>query len=332
MRVYLLIFSFLIVGFTRPGLAGLDHVGTSAANFLKIGVGAQAVAMGDAYTAIASDPTAMFWNPGGLGFQNRMAANFSYTDWILDTQLGYLGFVLPLGPGSGVVGLSINSFSSGDIEETTIYKPHGTGRVFDASDLTIGLSYARKLTDRFSFGITAKYINEKLALESATAFAVDVGSIFILNYDYNVRMGLVISNFGSNMQLDGLDLETSVSTENSKQVEAQLKTYSWPLPLIFRLGLAADLISTVNHRFTVAADVYDPRDYKARENIGMEYAFKSLFFLRGGYKMGYDEEGLTAGFGIHYGITGVGKLLIDYAFADMGRLNSINRFSIGLSF
>lgn len=331
MKRHLLVLSILTLVLAHSAFAGLDHVGTSAANFLKIGVGGKAVAMGDAYTAVANDPTALFWNPGGLGFQDKIAANFSYTDWIMDTRLNFFGAVLPSGE-AGTIGLSIYNFSSGDIEETTIYKPHGTGRVFSATDLAIGLSYGRRLTDRFSVGITAKYINEQLALESASAFAVDVGSVFIISHDYNLRMGLVISNFGSNLRMDGLDLETSVSTDNSKLVEAKLKTYSWPLPLIFRVGLAADLIKSEAHRLTLAADVYDPRDYQARENVGFEYAFKSMFFVRGGYKFNYDEEGFTAGFGLQYGVEGLGGIIVDYAWADMGRFNAINRFSIGLSF
>ncbi len=311
--------------------AGLNHVGTSVANFLKIGVGGKAVAMGDAFTAIADDPSALYWNPGGLGFQKNIAVHFTYTNWILDTKHNFLGVVLPV-QGVGTVGLSIISFSSGDIEETTIYKPHGTGRVFSATDLSLGLSLSRRLTDRYSVGVTAKYLSEKLALESASSVALDIGSVFIVSYKYNVRMGIVLSNFGGNMQMNGLDLETSVTTDNNKQVEARLKTYSWPLPLIFRVGLAADLISTKFHRLTLSADVYDPRDFKARENIGFEYAIRSMFFLRGGYKIGYDEDTFAAGVGFNYRVKGVGKILFDYSFSDMGRLDNITRFTIGLSF
>jgi len=331
MKCYTLIVIFMIVFLPGISFAGMDHVGTSVANFLKIGVGGKAVAMGEAFTAIADDPTALFWNPGGIGFQHKMAANFTYNEWIFDTRLNYLGVVLPFG-NMGSLGLSLYYFSSGDIEETTIYKPHGTGRVFSASDMYIGITYARALTDRYSVGVTAKYISEKLALESATTFAIDIGSVFIISHKKNLRMGFAISNFGPDMKMDGLDLVTSVTTENAKQVEAQLKTMSWPLPLIFRVGIAADLFDNQIHRLTMAADVYDPRDYEARENVGLEYGFKSLFFVRGGYKLNYDEDSFTAGFGFNYNIQGLGGLQFDYAFADMGRLNKINRFSIGLSF
>lgn len=316
---------------STPLYAGLDHVGTSVANFLKIGVGGRAVAMGDAFTAIADDPSALYWNPGGIALQQKIAVNFTYTNWIFGTTHNFLGVILPL-KDMGTLGLSVNSFSSGDIEETTIYKPHGTGRVFSASDLSLGLSFARRLTNRYAIGITAKYLSEHLALESASAVAVDVGSIFTISFKHNVRMGIVLSNFGSDMQMDGLDLETSVSTDNNKQIEARLKTYSWPLPLIFRLGLAADIIDTQMHRLTLSADVYDPRDYRARENVGLEYSFKSILFLRGGYKFNYDEDSFSAGMGLQYGLKGVGNVVFDYSYSDMGRLNNITRFSIGLAF
>lgn len=326
LKIFILIFLSVNIIFAQK-----DHVGTSMANFLKIGIGGKAVAMGDAFTAISDDPSALFWNPSGIGFQDKMGINISYTQWIFETNSSFVGTVIPLG-GIGTIGLSINSFSSGDIEETTIANPHGTGRVFDASDIAIGLSYAKKLTDRFSAGLTFKYLEENLSLESATAFAVDIGSIFIIDYDYNLRMGLVISNLGSNMKLSGLDLETNITTENSKLVEAQIKTYEWPLPLTFRLGLAADVISLEDHVITLSAEVNDARDYEARENIGIEYAFNSMFYLRGGYKINYDEDGLTAGLGINYFLKGVGGLVIDYAYTDIGRLGKINHFSVGLTF
>jgi hypothetical protein len=321
----------LVLIMSGVSFAQKDHVGTSAANFMKIGVGGKAVAMGEAFSAISDDPTALFWNVGGIGFQKNKAVNFSYTQWIFDTGLNYLGIILPF-EDLGTFGISINMFSSGDIEETTIAKPHGTGRVFDASNISLGLSYSKQLTDRFSAGITMKYIREDLALESATALAVDIGSIFILSHDYNFRIGVVVTNLGTDMKLEGLDLITNVTTEKSKIVEAELKTFSWPLPLTFRIGLASDLINTSTHRFTLAAEVNDARDFKPRESIGLEYGFNSMLFLRGGYKFNYDEESYSAGIGFNYFIEGIGGVIVDYAFVNMNNLGNINRFSVGLSF
>ncbi|MCF6269948.1 MAG: PorV/PorQ family protein [Melioribacteraceae bacterium] len=308
-----------------------DHVGTSAANFMKIGVGGKAVAMGDAFSAISDDPTALYWNPGGIGFQKETSVNFSNTQWIFDTGLNFLGVVLPF-QDLGTFGISVNMFSSGDIEETTIAKPHGTGRVFDVSNISIGLSYAKQLTDRFSAGITMKYIHESLALESSTALAVDIGSIFIISNDYNLRMGVVVSNLGTDMKLEGLDLTTNVTTDKNKLVEAELRTYSWPLPLTFRISLASDIISTPNHRVTLAAELNDARDFQPRESVGFEYGFNSMLFLRGGYKFNYDEESFSAGVGFNYFIEGIGGIIVDYAFVNMNNLGNINRFSVGLLF
>lgn len=327
--VWLTALSFLLAA--NIAFAGMDHVGTSAFNFLKIGVGGKAAAIGEAFTAISDDPTALYWNPGGLGFQKTRAINFTYTGWILNTKLHFLGVVIPVG-NVGTAGLHIYSFSSGDIEETTIYKPHGTGRVFSTSNTAIGLSFARQLTDRYSVGLTLKYLSEKLALESAQSFALDVGSIFVISFDRNIRLGMVISNFGPDIKLGGLDLQTSVTTENSKLVEAELKTMSWPLPLLFRVGAAADLINRNGHRLTLSAEIFDPRDYQVRENVGLEYGMLSMFFLRAGYKLDYDEDSFVCGFGFRHQVTGLGNLCIDYAYSDMGRLQAINRISVGLSF
>ncbi|MBU0476237.1 MAG: PorV/PorQ family protein [Bacteroidetes bacterium] len=321
----------LVLALTFVSYAQKNNVGTSAANFMKIGVGGKAVAMGEAFSSISDDPTALFWNPGGIGFQKNTDLNFSNTQWIFGTGLNYLGIVLPFEE-LGTFGISINMFTSGDIEETTIAKPHGTGRVFDASDISIGFSYAKQLTDRFSAGITLKYISESLALESSSAVAIDIGSIFIINQDYNFRMGVVVSNLGTDMKLEGLDLATNVTTDNSKLVEAELKTYSWPLPLTFRVGLASDIISTPMHRFTLAIEVNDARDFKPRESVGIEYGFNSMFYLRSGYKFNYDEESYSAGIGLKYYIESIGGITFDYAFTNLNNLGNINRFSVGLSF
>jgi len=324
---YLFIVLFVV---STTNFAQSSNIGTSVANFLKIGVGARAVAMGEAYTAISDEATAAYWNPGGLGFMENQSANFSYTDWIFDTNLNFFSVVLPT-EDLGTFAVSLNMFSSGDIEETTISKPTGTGRVVSASDLVVGVSYAKQLTDRFSAGASLKYIRENLALESASAVAVDIGSIFIISEDYNLRLGLMISNLGTDMKFEGVDLETSVSTENSRIVEAQLKTYSWAIPLTFKVGLASDIIKTEMHRLTLSLDVNDARDFEPRETIGFEYGFNSMFFLRGGYKFNYDEESYTAGTGINYDVEGVGGIKFDYAYSYLNRLGRIHRFSINFT-
>ncbi len=308
-----------------------DNVGTSAANFLKIDVGSRAVAMGGAYSALAQDATALYWNPAGIANLKKSEATFSYADWIADTKLSYAGLVIPLET-FGTIGLSVQSYSSGDIRETTLTKPDGTGRFFDATDLAFGFTYARAVTDRFSFGGTLKIVREDLANESATAFAFDIGSVFRTDFYGGLRIAFVMANFGSDMRLSGRDLGSTFVNENGKSVSTLLETTDWELPLVFRFGLAFDGYKTENSRFSLAFDVNDTRDFEPRFNAGAEYAFAEKFYLRGGYRFNYDEESFTAGAGLALDIPGFADVKFNYALVDGGIFNLVHRYTIALGF
>lgn len=306
----------------------LNQKGTSMANFLKIGIGGRATAMGDAYVALSDDISSVYWNPGGLGTLKNNEALFQITNWLLDTRLYFFGISLRMG-NLGVLGFNINSFYSGDIQETTIWEPDGTGRTFSASDFAAGLTYSRQITDRFSTGITLKYIYERLDREKASTLALDIGSVFITNFFNNMRIGFALSNLGGRMQLEGTDLTVQYLMEESiKYTRAQLGTEPWDIPLLFRFGMATDLIRKDNLRLTVASEVMDSRDFIHRISTGAELALNDMVFLRGGYKFKYDEEDLTLGAGLKMALPqGVG-IKIDYAYANYGILNNTQRFSI----
>ncbi len=315
-----------------------SQVGTSMANFLKIGAGARATALADAYVAIASDASATYWNPGGLGFLSRTEALFQSTSWIANTDLYFLAIGIPV-ENWGTFGASVYAFDSGEMDETTLLQPEGTGRSVSASDISISVSYSKQLTDRFSAGMTMKYIKEQLYRESASTFAFDIGSIFIANFLHEMRIGISMSNLGGKMRLDGPDLirshDLAPDLPTNKFVDASLSTQDWDIPLIFRFGLATDIFKTNNSRLTVASAINDSRDFALRYNYGAEYSFEILedqvVFARAGYKDNYDEEGFTAGGGAMLRLVGY-NIKVDYAYVDMGRLGNSQRYSIGLVF
>jgi hypothetical protein len=276
----------------------LEHVGTSVANYLKVGVGARASSMGGAYVALSDDITSLYWNPGGIGMVDHNEAVFSITDWFMDTKMYFFAASYNVEK-FGIIGLSINSFTSGDIEETTVDQPEGTGRSFSASNHTIGLTYSKRLIDRFSMGITLKYIQENLDRTTGSAFAIDVGSIFITNFFNDMRIGFAMSNLGEQMHFSGSDLEFQVSRgQEGKPVQVSYLTQSWNLPLMFRFGLATELFDTDLYRLTVSGEVFDSRDFKYRIHSGAEFAFNEMVFLRGGYKFNYEITDFSIGGGI----------------------------------
>ena len=310
--------------------SSLNQVGTSMANFLKIGVGARAASMGDAYVALADDASSLYWNPGGLGMLRKNEIIFQTTDWILDSKLYFLGLTYKINR-LGVFGISIYSFSSGDIKETTIYYPDGTGNTFQTSNLAVGVSFSRQITDRFSTGFTVKYIYEQLYLEKASTIGIDVGSLFVTDFLNNLRIGFALSNLGGRMQLNGAGLGFR-RTSGIKTYQAEYSTEPWDIPLLFRFGLATDLVKRDFYRMTVAIEALDTRDFTNRLSIGSEIAFQETVFLRGGYKFDFDETDLTVGGGIKINLLRGLEMDVDYAFGNFVIFNNYHRFSIVMAF
>lgn len=313
-------------------------VGSTAAPFLNIGIGPRAIAMGGAFVATANDATSLYWNPAGAARAQSNSASFSHANWFADISYNWAGAVLYLG-NFGAVGLSVDYLDYGDMEVTTLSEPEGTGEIFNPQDLVIALSYGYNLTDRFSIGGSVKYINQKIWNTSANAVAVDLGVLFISDM-YGLRIGATITNFGTDMQLDGKDLfiQTDINTQvngNNDQILAKLNTDSYPLPLTFRIGLAMDVLDLDNQRFTVGVDALHPNDNAESLNIGGEYVLFNILSLRGGYKSLFlknSEEGLTLGFGINYNLATDLGLSFDYAYQDFGRLEYTQQFSVGIKF
>ncbi|MCX6152053.1 MAG: PorV/PorQ family protein [Ignavibacteriales bacterium] len=330
----IILINFLLIGC----LIGQNKVGSTAAPFLNIAVGPRAISMGSAFVATANDVTSLYYNPAGASRLNSNGAYFSHSRWFADINYNWAGAVLNMGD-MGAVGLSLTYLDYGDMEVTNLNEPDGTGEFFNPYDLSFAFTYAYNLTDRFSVGGTVKYVNQKIYNSSSSAVAADLGVLFLSDI-YGLRVGASISNFGTDMKLDGKDLYVQHDINrnifgNNEQILAKLNTDSYPLPLTFRIGIAMDAINTDMHRITIGADALHPSDNSESLNIGGEYNFMKIISLRAGYKALFQdqsEEGLTLGAGLSYEFnSGVG-LMVDYAYQDFGILKYTQHFSLGIKF
>lgn len=317
---------------------GQTKVGSTAAPFLNIAVSPRAISMGGAFIATANDVSSLYWNPAGASRSDINEAMFSHSRWFADINYNWAGAMVKLG-GAGTLGLSLTYLDYGDIEVTTLAEQDGTGEFFSASDMSLGLTYAYNLTDRFSLGGTVKYIQQKIWNSSASAIAIDLGVLFHSDI-YGLRIGATITNFGTGMQMDGKDLLVQHDIDpniygNNDQILANLQTDEFPLPLTFRIGLAMDVLDTDDHRFTLAADALHPNDNSESVNVGAEYMFNNLIAFRVGYKslfLDNSEEGLTAGIGLNYNFATDFGVRIDYAYQDFEVLDYTQHFSLGIKF
>lgn len=339
MRIFLKKSLIFILTIFLPSFvfAQIDNVGTSAANFLKIGIGARAQSMGGSYVAQADEVTALYWNPAGIVKIKGRQVSFTQIDWITDVNLSFLGGVISLGE-AGSIGVGITYLSMGEMKVTNWVNPEGTGETFEANDVAIGVAYARRISDKFSIGFQVKFIQEKISQSTANAFALDVGVQYQTGFR-GLKLGMVLTNFGTEMQLSGRDLSVrsdpfNTVGSNPDDVHAYLETVSWPLPITIRLGASIDMVNNDDFRITGNLDFYDPRDVDQTWCAGAEVALLGeIVFLRGGVNNYYESELKPSfGGGIKYSFDETYGIIIDYAYSDLGRLVNANRFSLSLTF
>ncbi len=326
---------------TMPAQQFISNVskrGTTAASFLSIAQGARALGMGSAFVAVADDQSAMFWNPAGIADLSGNRIVFDYTQWLADIKYNYLGATVNLGS-LGVIGLNFTSSSIPEMSVTTVDNPGGTGEMFGVSDAAVGITYAMKLTDKFSIGFNPKFIYQKIWKMSASAIAIDMGVKYQTPFD-GITLGMSISNFGSKMRLLGNNTlvlydPDIFTTGNNQHIPADARTDEWTLPLNFKVGIAYDVFSIEGNRLVLAVDASHPSDNYESVDVGGEYVFNDFVSLRGGYKSLFlqnAEERFTLGFGIQQALIGNTQLKVDYAYQDYQRLNNVQKFSIGIIF
>ena len=319
-------------------ITDVSKVGKTSATFLKIEAGARAVSMGGAFVAVDNDATAIYWNPSGIARLPQTEVVFIHTKWLADINFDFVAFVLPLGM-FGNLGASLTSLSMDEKKVRTVFYPDGTGEKYDAGDMAASLTYARNLTDRFSIGFNVKYIHQHIWHMASSSFAMDIGTLFTTGFN-GMKIGMSISNFGNKMRLEGKDSNIyydpdPVKYGNNDKIPAQSQTDKFDLPLIFRVGLAMDVLKGERNRLTLAIDAVHPNDNTENLNLGAEYLFNNILSLRAGYKNLFtrdSEEGFTAGAGIEYGVFGNTSMKIDFAYQDFGLLNNVQIFSLGLEF
>jgi hypothetical protein len=339
--------------------------GTTSAEFLLLGAGARGAALGGAYAALSTDISALYYNPAGiaqLDHSGVMVSTYSYVD---NTRYTWAGLAVPVSGGTRSFGFQIGSFGFSDQPVYTVAQPDGTGGTYGVAQTFAGASYAQNFSDRFSAGVTAKVVSDKLGDVKGTAFAFDFGTNFHASTGGRpVRVSFVIQNLGTTMTYRGAPLDVGVPrTPVPGQVDvpqepqpSEYKVKDFGLPVLFRVALALDAVSSQQARFTLLSEFNQPNNNKAGFEFGGEFALsdigKSGFFVAGrgswtyqpannidvGTQAGFatalsskeNREGIAAGFGVGYKHGGFG-MGFDYAWRDLGPLGNTNFMSFTIS-
>jgi hypothetical protein len=326
-----------------------SRAGTTVANFLEIGYGSAGNAMGDAYVSVVKDISSVYWNPAGLGYleQNEFQAMLQPW-WVgINTSFAGVGYVDPT-LGNFAVGLINVSYNEEAV--TTVESQEGTGELFDGSDICFSFTYGKRLVEWFSFGASIKYISSRIWHETASAVAMDLGAVVntrFLAHSENpgdgLTIGMSISNYGSKMTYDGIDLKRTedISDDNGNYayVPTKYELDSWELPLIFRLGVSFYPVIMGNHRVLFAVDALHPNNNSEYVNIGSEYELLLPTYGKVHFRVGYkgifmenSGYGLSVGAGVEIYSVGNNSIGLDYGFRSFGLLGDTHSYTFKIHF
>lgn len=315
-----------IIMLTVSTNAQMKKVAQSGLQFLKIDMSARAAGMGGSFIMVNNDATSMFYNPAGLA---KMESQFDFfvtrTQWIAD--ISYLGGGVAFNMEEwGNVGLSWMTADYGDDMIGTQYASNEQGYIetgkLNVGAYTVGLTYAKALTDKFTIGGQVKYCYQHLGdnyvdssgvmkKNEVSGLAFDFGTIFYPGFE-SFRFGMSVRNFSPEFKYhkDGFEL-----------------------PLSFVIGFAMDVMDLVGDHenpLLVSVEAIHPRDYSDRIHLGAEYTYMNMISLRAGYKFNYDNEGFSAGLGFKQNLGGIG-FDIGYAYSPMKYFDAVHRISVGMS-
>lgn len=345
---------------TNEGSSDNTGYGTTSAEFLLIGANARGMALGGGYMALANDLGALYANPGALALLKRAGVQGSQLNYVADTKLNWGGVATPYGGGSGAIGFSIGTFGFSDQPVYTPQAPNGNGEFYSVSETYAAATIAKNFSDRFSVGVTAKGVFDRLGQVSGSAFAIDFGTHFHSQLAGKpIRFAFALTNLGTNLSYKGDPLKVTSVRDTlpgdgevpSQPVPSIRQTTPYSLPTRFGVALAYDFISTTDARFTVVSEFNQMRSNKASFSAGGEFAADriggSIFgiALRGSFvsnpSLNYESAGVTfdrqaddkalglaVGGGVNIASRGGFALGFDYAYRKLGALGDVNFFTV----
>ena len=218
----------------------VTKVATSTANWLKLETSARAIGMGGAHVAAGRGIAGIPYNPASAAFIEQSEAYFSMVNYLAGIQHGVLSYGRKMGP-SDYVGFHLFYLDSGPMAVTNEYYPDGTGEDFRVMSTSFRGTYARRLTDRLKVGGSLNYIRDIIYEAGMQTVAFDIGSNFDTGI-YGVVLGMSITNFGPEVQYNGESLHIAVPDTIDVDERVSKITTTFPLPLVFRLGIENELV------------------------------------------------------------------------------------------
>jgi len=291
-----------------------EAVGTSAAQFLKLAVSARGAALGEAYSALADDASALYWNPAGLIKVSSNSVVLMHNSYLADSNFEYASYARKISD-TGVWAVSVQYLNSGSITQTDTSGVE-TGN-FSPYDLAVSMGFASYVSgfnkypeQRVVLGVSAKIVSSKI-INRDTTVSADMGLLLPWLFEDRFQAALVVQNFTGKLRF---------------------REDSFSLPLTLKLGTRTRLAKY----WDVTADAAAPRDNYPYLAMGTEVRLPFSKTFRAALRAGAntrafeDYDGLrqiSCGLGIS-----AGAMAVDYAFNPFGELGNSHRISMTFTF
>jgi hypothetical protein len=310
--------------------------GTQAGSFLMIGSGARAASMGEAFTGLADDVSAAYWNPAGLVQLPSLQATLCYAAWFADTSYSVVSLGAPIAPGH-CLAASVYYFHVPTIANV----PESVEPAVDLSNYAAGVSYACGLTDRLSIGGGIKMLSQDItqagrADSSASSALIDLGVLY-RNEDPDISGGLLLQNMGP--KLEFRDAGSPAPFWARAGVAWRVYRDEWlsvvatadaaqPVDTGYKLVIPSGGISDI---FKIS--LKGPRQNRYNYGFGTEWWIADLLALRAGYvtRVGSDIDTPSAGAGLKFTVDPF-VYALDYSYSFWGDLSAnVSRVSFAIS-
>ncbi|CAN5407281.1 hypothetical protein BH11BAC2_BH11BAC2_22070 [soil metagenome] len=341
--------TILIIPATVVLAGNEDRAGQAGASELLINPWARSSGWGGANSAMVQGIEAMNINVAGLSYVKGTEILFCNTQWLKgsDVKINSFGLAQKVGE-SGAMGLSIMSVGFGDIERTTETQPDGGSGTFSPQFLNIGLSYSKEFSNSIHGGMTLRLISESISDVKSQGVAVDAGIQYVTGFNEakdNLKFGIALRNVGTPMKFsgEGLAFRNDNQTTNINVLQEQ-RTQDYELPSLVSIGLSYDFKLAVDHRLTAAGNFTSNSFIRDQFAVGVEYGFKNMFMIRGGYtfdkkdKNAITDQRISAMLGASAGITlqvplgKSGKMFgIDYSYRATETFDGTHSFGVRLT-
>lgn len=291
--------------------------GTSGAQFLKVSPAARPAGMAEAFSAVADDATAVYYNPAGLGGLKNVQVAGSHTSLYQGVNYEFAALTVPLLSWAkddrpknayGTLGVSIYNLSVSGIERRGLTETDSPVESFGASDFAYALSYGYAVPETgLSLGLTGKYLDLQLDSAKASAFALDFGGLY---------------------RKDKMSYAAGARNAGTK---VQYNQDADPLPLTIYGGVSRKFTD----RWLGSLEIEKPRDRGLLFGFGTEYrkAFGEKLFGAG--RFGYTTRNSDAGglSGVSFGLgLGYGNFDFDFALVPFGDLGNAYKYSMIVKF